>query len=72
MFYRNSVDAHGRYHEHYPPRVRRAGGEGPCRPQVTLALYTSPDQSAISQSGWDLHTVRGGVDPGGSRYRPGV
>ena len=31
---------------------------------------TSPSHSAISQWCWGFHTVRGGVDPGGHRFRP--
>ena len=40
----------------YPPRVRRTS--------------TNPSQSAIGQCGWDIHTVRGGIDPGDHHFRP--
>ena len=30
----------------------------------------SPTQSATSQWGWGFHTMRGGIDPEGFRFRP--
>ena len=42
------------------------------RPQVTLALCTTPSQSAISQWGWGFHNVRGGVDLGELIFVPGL
>ena len=29
----------------------------------------NPSKSAIRQWGWGFHTVHGGVDPGGHRFR---
>ena len=43
-------------------------GMGPCRPRVTLALLSSPSQSAIGRRGWGFLTVRGGDH----RFRPWV
>jgi len=48
----------------YDPRM------GPHYPRLTLALFSSPRQSAIGRWGSGFHTVRGGVDPGDHRLRP--
>ena len=45
---------------------------GPYPPRVALALFLSPRQSAIGRWDWGFHTVRGGVNPGDHRFRPGV
>ena len=37
---------------------------------MSLALYTRPGQSTISQRGWRFHALLDGVDPGDHRYRP--
>ena len=37
-----------------------------------VAGFTNPRQSTVSQLGWGLHTVRGGIDPGDLRFRPRV
>ena len=47
-------------------------GMGTCRPRVALALFSSPNQSAIGLRGWGFHTVRGGFDSGDHRFRPRV
>ena len=47
-------------------------GMRPCRPRMTLALFSSPSQSAIGRRGWGFHTVRCGFDPGDHRFRPPV
>ena len=39
---------------------------------MALAPYTSPSQSSRTQWGWGFHTERGGIDPGGHRYRARV
>ena len=49
----------------YPPQVRPDLGVGP-RGNSGSALapcHMSPSQSAITQWGWGLHTLRGGIDP---------
>ena len=49
------------------------GVAGPrCCPEGQLsprAGSMSPSQSAITQWGCDFHTLRGGIDPGGLRFR---
>ena len=45
-------------------------GMGFYCPQVALTLRSSPIQSAIGRWGCGFHTVRGGVDPEGHRFRP--
>ena len=36
------------------------------------AGFMSPSPSAISQLGWNFHTLRGGIDHGHLRFRPRV
>ena len=47
-------------------------GMRPCRPQVSLALFLSPSQSAIGGRDWGFHTVRSGIDLGYLHFRPRV
>ena len=44
-------------------------GMKPCRPQVSLALFLSPSQSAIGGRDWGFHTARGGFDSGDRSFR---
>ena len=48
------------------PRRWPEGQLSPCAGSMSLI------QAAISQRGWGLHTLRGGIDPGDHRFRPQV
>ena len=43
---------------------------GPYSPWAALDLRTPGWGLASSQCGWDFHALRGGIDPGGHRFRP--
>ena len=51
---------------------KAAIGMRPYCSRIARVLFSSPSQSAIDRCGWDFHTVRGGVDPGGSVFVPGM
>ena len=52
--------------------VAIGSGMGPYPPRVKLAIYTSPNQSAIGRWGCDFHTMAGGINPGDIRFRSRV
>ena len=45
---------------------------GTYLPGGAMGLFKIPSQSAVSQWGWGLHTVRVGFAPGDYRFRPQV
>ena len=47
-------------------------GWDPVVPGWRWLFFSSPSQSAIGRWGRGFHTVRGGFDPGGHRFRPWV
>ena len=49
----------------YWPRARNLA-------QFPVHMSTHAGETSISRWGWDFHTVRNGIDPGGRGFRPAV